>query len=484
MELENYDKIINHVRKLVQEKLKTISFSFAKPRPKRSILPQMGSIIKLITGNLDSKDGDRYDLLLNEIRANQKILQQSTEQQYTFNIETTKRFDLTVQNIEHNEQLLEKKISQLTDYVQNELGIDSIFDTIIAEQAYNQLIILYNNLHSVLQDIENSLTFCRAHIFHPSILKFEELQRELEKLEKNSRLGVPLEVENLSDLQKLLQVECRVEELKIIYFLSFPINLDTNFELYHLLSIPSMSNLGYSTIIPPNKYFLKSKNLVKSLNDICTLGNPFQCRKSDINNNLNGCELQILQEEQTNTCEHTSLEIGKNTVEYIPEINQLLVIFSTKDQLKFELENEVEIKELKGIFLIEPGKDKIIFKNQTLKSQTITRGKPSLLSDVNLNLNTSKLSDIKIRFNSLQLDNIKISQIIPKNEAVNKLAESQKPWIVLSCITLIIVILLIIILFSKDYLWNLHNTQRQKDTLPVPITGSSPKMSLPRDAKF
>lgn len=92
-EMKNYDKIIDHLKQVILNKLKTTNFTFSQVRNKRLIFPQIGSIMKAVIGNLDEKDGERYDKILNDIETNGKRLQQQSELQYTFSTEAVKIFE-------------------------------------------------------------------------------------------------------------------------------------------------------------------------------------------------------------------------------------------------------------------------------------------------------------------------------------------------------------------------------------------------------
>ena len=49
-------------------------------RIKRGLINGLGSIIKSISGNLDQNDAEKYDNLIDQLKNNQKILQNQNEQ--------------------------------------------------------------------------------------------------------------------------------------------------------------------------------------------------------------------------------------------------------------------------------------------------------------------------------------------------------------------------------------------------------------------
>lgn len=321
-------------------------------------------------------------------------------------------------------------------------------------------------------------------------------QNYKEALIQNVHNTIPLEISSILELQKILEVSCKIENSKIIYFLSFPINYDQQYDLIYLKSIPSSSELGFTTVIPKVHYFLKSEKSLKPLNNICELGKPYQCFQRNVNNNLKECERQILQNEKPESCTHITLEIQENYVDYIPQINMFIIVFPFSETIKLELENEIEIKELKGIFLIESNKGNLIFRNEILNFSSKTSGKPTILENVNVKFGSEKLSDFKIRIHDLNLDDIKLNQLTPANRDVQSLDNSLNPWKILMCITLSVSISSLILIIRKSNLYlqilRLFKKREPENVLPQinlacnssTNLGINPNPSLPGDAKF
>ncbi|KAI5718421.1 hypothetical protein M8J77_008167 [Diaphorina citri] len=95
---------------------------------------------------------------------------------------------------------------------------------------------------------------------------------------------------------------------------------------------------------------------MKALNGPCILGKPHQCLQENLNVNENICEREIVLLESTKSCEHVKLEIKENLFEFISDINQYLAVFPNKEILRIESLDHNEIKELQGVFLVEPSK--------------------------------------------------------------------------------------------------------------------------------
>lgn len=410
-ELGNYDRVIKYLQTRINDKLNGIYYHQPR-RSKRGLFNEFGTIAKAITGNLDDNDGQRINQILGLLQNNQNNLEKQIEMQYTVNTNIIQEFNYTIKNIEHNQQLINNRINELTDIIEEDFETS---ETLVTKDLFNQMIILYNTVANILQDIENSVTFCYLKTYHPSILNTDELFQELEKISKHYGKQLPLELkpENMPQFKKMLSVNCKIEKTKIIYLLSIPINFDIDFELCYLLPIPSKSENGYVTIIPNNKYLLKSSQIVKSLDSPCIQNSVFQCPSSALNNNVEECEIQLLQNEDTTQCQYVNLEIPHNHLEVIPEINQLLVVFPQEDVVKFQCPNDVENKRMKGIFLIEQNDCKMIYKNENIEFEQKSNGKPLFIGNSDVINHNITLPKSKIVLRNLRLNDISINQMQP-----------------------------------------------------------------------
>lgn len=416
-ELGNYDKVINYLKIRINDKLNSISYRQPN-RIKRGIFNELGTFAKSITGNLDDNDGQKFDKILQLLQSNQNNLEKQIELQYTISNNIIQNFNNTIKNIAHNEGLIQNRINELSDIIEEEF---ETADTLITKDLFNQLTILYNTLLNILQDIENSLTFCYLKTYHPSILSTDDLYRELEKISEHYGRQLPLElkIENIPAFQRLLSINCKIEKKKIIYLISIPINFETDFELFYLFPIPSKTTHGYVTILPNNKYFLKSNQIVKSLDSSCIQDTVFQCPSTSLNNYADECEIKLLQNEDTSQCQYVNLEIPNNHVEVVPEINQLLIVFPQEDLVKIQCPNDIESKILEGIFLIEKNDCKILFKNNVIEFEVKSNAKPIFMDQLNIIDHKITNSRSKIVLRNLKLNEISPNQLQPIEDESN-----------------------------------------------------------------
>lgn len=119
----------NHYNRELETNLNIMNFNFEKlknknnniyphyDRLKRGLINGLGNIIKQLTVNLDSSDGERYEELFKKINQNQQKLQTQNLETIHLNKEMIKKFNDQLENIKHNEVTLKSKISQLTSII-------------------------------------------------------------------------------------------------------------------------------------------------------------------------------------------------------------------------------------------------------------------------------------------------------------------------------------------------------------------------------
>lgn len=483
-EMGNYLKMTTFSQKCVLEKIENIRFHKSN-RTERGLINGLGYVIKGITGNLDASDGTKIYKIINHLQSNEKSIENQLKLQYSLNNQIIKNFNDTVKDIMHNEIILKSKIMQLSSFVKNGATHQ---DILFAKDLYNQLIILYNSILNTLQDVENSITFCKLNTMHPSIIKPKDLFYELQKISIHYKNQFPFEIkyENILDFENIIKINCKVDNDKIIYFLSLPIDYETNFNLYYFLSIPSKYESEFVTIIPINKYILKSKidNSVKSLSDKCTQGKPYHCASHLLTNANTSCEENILLHQNTNTCRFSKLQILENHIEIIPELNQFLAVFPKEEKIQFHCQSQVETKILQGIFLLKENSCRIVYKSQELIFRDVTHGSPIVFNTPNLKFTPQNLPKFQIELKKLDFDVPPMNPIVPVVEQTNEKYFTPSLWTIIIYIALIFGV--VYYLIQRKKIWMrvpiTHNIEGIQET-DIPLQ-PRPRINLPGGASF
>lgn len=475
--LENYVNMVQFIMSNIDNKIENINTHSNSSRYKRGLFNGVGSLLKGLTGNLDANDGERIEKILQHMKTNQMHLQEQIKMQYSVSNTVVKKFNQTLRDIRHNELALKSKIIHNEYLIRKGVEHENI---LFAKDTFNQLIILLNTILNILEEIENSLTFCKLQTLHPSIIKPKELFLELQKISANYKNQFPFEVkyENILDFESIIEIRCKVETNRINYLLSIPIDYEILFDLYYLLPIPTKHESEYLTIIPETKYVLKSgNNLVKPLIDRCTQGKIFHCPSHLLINFQSSCEKQVLIEEKTSHCRYNHLLIPENHIEIIPEIDQYLAVFSKEEEIKFKCQEQTETQTLIGIYLIKKSHCDVIFRNQRLNFLDKTYGKPLVMNKLPLDFNQANISDFRIELRTLKLGDIPLNPVLPIIEP--DMGDYYKPsaWTI---------ILYVCIACSAVYLYirwkKIQVVKNQNRSQAIEL--QEQKVNLPEEARF
>lgn len=412
----NYFKFINHTRETINEKLEILSVrNNNEKKRKRGIADGLGSILKLFTGNLDAYDGQKYDKLIENIKNDQFNIKNQIASQYSVSTDIIVEFNKTVNIIEENFSELRNKMLFINKKLDDFVELEKFRDVL------NQLNILCNMLLSLVQDIENSLTFCKLGTLHPSIISTKELFYEIEKIHKyyNNKLPLEPKIENMWEFENLLEVSCKIGKNEIIYSLDLPIVDETDFNTYKLYSVPTKYESGYVTIIPTVKYLLVSKSKLSEfrilgLDNKCNdkIQSKFLCSLEQISHNELNCETSIIQHGTTDNCKYTALEIMDNLIKWIPEMNQYLAIFPQKETFKITNQKETLTKTIQGIYLINPNSDTIFYQDKQLYHSSKTEGgHPKLLDASELRLSVNQQPEFSLNLKNIEFDKINLDTI-------------------------------------------------------------------------
>lgn len=482
---ENNNKIVEYIQSNINEKFNHFT---THSRTRRGIFNGLGTVVKSITGNLDAEDDKRYTEILKHLQENQSKLNNQIKHQYSVSHQMIEYFNKTVDTIRENENILKLKIEQLMHIV---IAGDKNNNKLLIKDIYNQLNTLYTMTFNTLQDIENSLTFCKLHTLHPSIIKSHDLYKELNKISKfyNDELPFEINQENLLEIEKLISVNCKLQNNKIVYFIEIPINYETQFELIHLIPTPTKHNSDFVTIIPNSEYILKSEDgHLRSLYDVCTRNkeNTYQCPSKIKEITEDSCEKNFILQNNVENCHFIKLNIKKNHIEYIEEINQYLAIFPNPEHLQAKCNQGDSISDIQGILLIKEDNCKLQIKNKNLLFKQGTFGKPLVIENFEINYNITKIPKMAIELNSINdLKPInKFDDTLYYNNDQIKAEDFNYPLCALYIIFIIGAIITAAVYFRKTFLKKKEEPKDEDIELQSRTSSPRSALKLPDEAQF
>lgn len=407
--LRNSESIVatlNATFQIVKTKLDDIRIPVFKTRPRRGLINGLGSVIKFITGNLDSDDEQRYNSIISHLQRDQEDIQSQISHQYSINEAVQANFNKTIEIINLNNQELREEINNWKS--QSDLGILSQTRT----QLDHHYMVL-NLLLNAVQDIENSLVACRTNQLHPSVIDSHLLLQELDKLSKfYGNRFLNFQNQNLFEIQSYIKVTCFIGIDEIVYFLSIPIVDPRECTLHLVEPLPTSVNQEFLTIIPTAKYFLKSSDTIYPLTKNCPAGHLYLCPNYLISPTKFDCEVNFLLSGSTSECEFVKLVAEGNIAKLLLEINRYLLFFPLGDTVSIIHLDRVETKTLRGIYLISPGKQIITYKNQTLFApHNELAGRPFIVTDLSLKITPQQKPNRELHLKDLELISLNLPKV-------------------------------------------------------------------------
>lgn len=233
-------------------------------RAKRGILNPLGSIIKVITGNLDSEDARRYNLEI----SNLKDREHSVERKVTLMQNAFDKLVNVSDNINFNTKHLNYKLKQFRSLVQNQTRYSNM---ITIMNSLNQIYNNFRTIYTVIYEIETAIAFCKLHILHQSIVNTTELYNTLKVIEKHSQLIYPVSKDTLVKLERNIEIKGYIDNGKIVFILEIPLIQKSTYIYYKIIPIPIYNPNQHKTftIIPKYPYLIVNRMKYRSVVDTC-----------------------------------------------------------------------------------------------------------------------------------------------------------------------------------------------------------------------
>lgn len=331
-------------------------------RNKRGILNPLGTVIKCITGNLDSTDAERYEKLITELQLNQNKLKNISIKQITLMQKSIENFNELISNISRNQDNIRTKVIYLEDQLKRILNKDN------EEKRYFQNMIIINEMYSIFQNIydifekiEVAISFAKINVLHNSIVNPIELLKEIENYKNKINQDIfPLEIkiENILNFEKIIEIKSYSKDYTITFIMEIPLVEPDLYYYYKLLPLPiPTNNSDFSLIIPFKPYLALSDTKYAYMDEECQeiILQEYLCKKTHPLR-LKGnepCEVKLINFEQdTNNCHPFRIPIKSIQIERISD-GRWIITTPHKTLATLKCNNEKENVPLYGTYLIE-----------------------------------------------------------------------------------------------------------------------------------
>lgn len=252
-------------------------------RFKRGLLNPLGSLIKIVTGNLDHEDAVKYDRLITQIKGNEiKIDKKLTVISEMFDNMINSTGTLHQNTVLIDERL--KRIERIVTHIATKEN-NSFYATYILGM-FTLFINNFRMIYVTISEIETALALSKISVLHQAIVNSTELLNLLESISKYNSLVYPATVSNLVKIERTIVVKAYVKENQITFIMEIPL---TDSKIYNYFKIYSLPIFNPSTnvttvIIPKYPFILAEGSKYLPVDSPCEeiAADQFLCREEDM----------------------------------------------------------------------------------------------------------------------------------------------------------------------------------------------------------
>lgn len=396
----DYDNQLLILKQYLQKTDQLINQLFPTKRiHKRSIADGLGSFIKILTGNLDAKDGQRYEQLIN-------TLSQSSEKQKTILLEQTQilndtinTFSENIRQLSQNQNILNANLHKMFKQVNKDMNV--IFGKVSTQTLLDQSIFSLQLLINTLEELENSLTFAQNHQVHLSLINNDDLTIALSNISQNLQtiqintknqleLPYPVTPENLHLYESLIKIKAYQKDSTFTFIYEIPLIKNIEYQFIQLIPFPAfLTEKKFQMTIPTyNNILFNTKFSIPIDFHHCTpVSTHYFCDQvhhfTIPNDKL--CETQLLSFSNNQTCNPYLLELQYAKI--IPITKSSWIISSpTKIVADIKCKNSLTRKSFEGSniihitpdCLVQVNHDNVLFTLESTSQQEVSIKLPSV----------------------------------------------------------------------------------------------------------
>lgn len=472
---------------------------FPSTRVKRGILNPIGSLIKIITGNLDHDDALRYDKLISNVKNDQIVL----DKKLTIVCQILNSLINSTETLQNNTLILDerlKRIERIVTYVATKEN-NALYATYVLSM-FSVFINNFRTLYIAISEIETALALSKVSVLHQCIINSTELITVLESISKFDNLVYTVSLSNLVRIERTMTVKTYIKDSQIMFIIEIPLTDGNVYNYFKIYSVPILNtHTNRTSIIVPNYPYLLAKNskylpAASPCDEISA--DEFLCKEDDlIPYPEPSCVERLMRfDTDLNICVPIIVEIEDIKIQRIGPLDW--IIFSRSSNLMTEkCPSDVTRKQVQGTFLLTINEDCELY----LKGNKIDRRRSSaadlrykvtpimnlperrdLLRDLNdssvkVNIKGSVLGDIKHLNDLLKSASVKSDLL---NDEQSVISTTRSLTIPLYIVFLVICISFIIWKYQLFDKLRIHRDSGSSDDFALDEGGVMPPQPLRR----
>ena len=273
---------VEYLHSITVEKYKQL---IPTQRFKRGLINPLGSLIKVITGNLDHSDAIRYDKLISDANGKSILL----EKKITIISKMLDNFINSTETLHNNTLILDERLRRV-EIMAKEIATkenNAIYSASILG-LFNMFICNFRTIYIKLNEIETALAFSRVSVLHQSIVNSTELLYLLQAIAETDNLMYPVNLYNLVKLEQTIVVKSYIKGNQITFLMEVPLTDNITYNYFKIYSLPVTNyhhKNGTFLIIPEHPFVLakgmKYRPVVKPCKEIAT-DRQFLCAEENL----------------------------------------------------------------------------------------------------------------------------------------------------------------------------------------------------------
>lgn len=318
-------------------------------RVKRGILNPLGSLIKVISGNLDNEDALKYDRLISEVKSSQE----ATTKRFTLISKIVDSFINITNSSRNNFIQLDKEIWEIRKHF-NQTKYNETKEKLF--KTYNLFMHNFLLIYVKLEEIEDAVASSKLGTLHQSIIDKDELYKILKSVELKEKLIYAVTYENLLKIELSLELKVYSKGSKITFLLDVPITRKEVYNYYKILPLPTINSHNQTTLIVPEHPFIlvkgsKTEPVDKPCKEIDE--DFFLCQEEEILTlKPDKCVAELMKfVTHTNFCQPNLADIRELKIEPLQR-NQWLIFTATPVMLKNLCETEIIQQSIRGTYIL------------------------------------------------------------------------------------------------------------------------------------
>lgn len=274
--LKDFQSQINYIRDEAAEKLQQL---IPSKRVKRGLINPIGSLIKVITENLDNDDAMHFEQLLNDI----KTREQAVSNKITIISEMLDHIVNSSKIVNENTKILNDRVNKIELYLKSQKNDELLTFHII--NVFNLYISNFRTISTKLSDIETALAFSKVSVLHKIVIDPAEILTLLKEVSTYGNLMYPVNDKNLINLEETFSVKAYLKESNIRFIIDVPLVEKECYIYYKLYPLPMLNQTTADTftIIPEYPYLLQDEKSYRPIAQKCKEITSKEYLCSDIN---------------------------------------------------------------------------------------------------------------------------------------------------------------------------------------------------------